>query len=126
VKRRQVVTKGHYKATSSTAPTSRAAFTGHSGARSHAPRRHVPIDPRVVYADLLEDLEERNQGFAWACCPFHDDRRPSLCVNLESGWYKCHSSSCGETGSNIVGFVGRLLGLEYAEARRHLETHYGS
>jgi hypothetical protein len=85
----------------------------------------VPIDPEVVYEDLLPDLSHGNEGFAWACCPFHDDNHPSLCVNVESGWYKCHSSSCGATGSNIVGFVGRLLGYEYHEARQYLEQHYG-
>ena len=83
------------------------------------------IDPNVVYEDLLPDLAHGNNGFAWACCPFHDDNNPSLCVNVESGWYKCMSSNCGETGSNIVSFVGRLLGYEYAESRHYLEQNYG-
>src|SRR5665647_3281024 len=89
------------------------------------PPEPITIDPGVVFEDLLPDLKHGNDGFAWACCPFHDDNNPSLCVNVESGWYKCMSSNCGETGSNIVGFVGALLGYEYAEARRHLEEHYG-
>lgn len=83
------------------------------------------VDPAVVFQDLLPDIKEANNGFAWACCPFHSDRNPSLCVNLVSGWYRCASSSCGATGPNIVGFVGRLLELEYHEARRHLESNYG-
>lgn len=90
-----------------------------------ASRIHGTVDPATVYADLLPDLAHRSKGFAWARCPFHDDNNPSLCVNVESGWYQCKSSSCGETGSNIVGFVSRLLGYEYAEARRYLEQHYG-
>ncbi len=96
------------------------------GAGSRGARRsRVEINPEAVYEDLLPDLAHGNDGFAWACCPFHDDHRPSLCVNVESGWYRCMSSSCGATGSSIVGFVGALLGFEYAEARRHLEEHYG-
>lgn len=95
------------------------------GIRSRAYAERVAIDPEVVYEDLLPDLAHGSKGFAWACCPFHDDNNPSLCVNVESGWYKCMSSNCGKTGSNIVGFVSHLLGLEYAEARRHLEQHYG-
>lgn len=83
------------------------------------------IDPAVVYEDLLPDLSHGSNGFAWACCPFHDDNNPSLCVNVESGWFKCMSSNCEATGSNIVGFVGRLLGCTYAEASNYLEQHYG-
>ena len=103
--------------------------------RFAAPRRHAdgasrhhahrPIDPAVVFADLLPGLVEGKSGFAWACCPFHDDHNPSLCVNVVSGWYRCHSTSCAATGTNIVGFVGRLLAIEPAAARRHLESHYG-
>ena len=99
-------------------------YTGISK-RQSANSSRVEIDPCVVFEDLLHDLAHGNNGFAWACCVFHDDNNPSLCVNLESGWYKCMSSNCGATGSNIVGFVSRLLGYEYAEARDYLEHHYG-
>ena len=90
----------------------------------HRPAHHR-VDPAVVFADLLYGMSECKNDFAWACCPFHDDHNPSLCVNLVSGWYRCYSSSCGETGLNIAGFVGRLLALEPREAGRHLEDHYG-
>jgi len=93
--------------------------------RPSANSSRVEIDPSVVFEDLLPDLAHCNNGFAWACCVFHNDNNPSLCVNVESGWYKCMSSNCGATGSNIVGFVSRLLGYEYAEARAYLEQHYG-
>lgn len=98
-----------------------------SGGRPNCRRflEPVALDPAVVYEDLLPDLKHGNNGFAMACCPFHDDNNPSLCVNVESGWFKCMSSSCGECGSNIVGFVGALLGYEYREARAYLEDHYG-
>lgn len=99
----------------------RGAFSRSSGPRSN--RRD--IDPAVAYADLLPSMAGSKSNFAWACCPFHDDRNPSLCVNLVSGWYRCHSSSCNATGANIVGFVGRLLAIESQEARRYLEDHYG-
>lgn len=82
------------------------------------------VDPGAVFRDLLPDLAENGSGFGWACCPFHDDGRPSFCVNTQSGWYRCASTSCGATGSNIVSFVGRLLGLSFADARKHLEASY--
>ena len=83
------------------------------------------VDPGVVFKDLLPDLAESSNDFAWACCPFHNDRRPSFSVNLCTGWYRCYSTSCGVTGSNIVGFVSALLGFSTAEARKHLEATYG-
>lgn len=93
--------------------------------RPNAKSSRIEIDPSVVFEDILPDLAHGSNGFAWACCLFHDDHNPSLCVNVESGWYKCMSSNCGATGSNIVGFVSRLLEYEYAEARDYLERHYG-
>lgn len=126
MKRPAIVTKRRINAVSSAAPAFGATFTGRRGARHYAPQHREPIDPGAAYFDLLEDLVKRNSGFAWACCPFHDDGNPSLCVNLETGWFRCFSSNCGETGSNIVAFVGRLLELEYVEARRYLESHYGN
>lgn len=87
--------------------------------------RFAQVDPAIVFNDVLPDLTESNDGFAWACCPFHDDNRPSFSVNLHTGWYRCFSTSCGEHGSNIVSFVGALLGFEPAEARSYLGAHYG-
>ena len=100
-------------------PRSQAA---RQGARRSAPRF---IDPAVVFNDLLPDLAEASNGFAWACCPFHDDSNPSFSVNLRTGWYRCFSTSCGQAGPNIVSFVCELLAIETAEARRYLEAHYG-
>ncbi len=93
-----------------------------TGTRS---RPKIAIAPAEVYADLLPGLADGKNGFAWCCCPFHDDHSPSFCVNVVSGWYRCYSTSCGVTGSNIVSFVGHLLGLEPADARRELEARYG-
>lgn len=82
------------------------------------------IEPLRVYEDLLPDLTMSNDDFGWACCPFHDDRRPSLCVNVRTGWYRCSSTACGANGGHIVGFVGALLGLDDMASRRYLEERY--
>jgi DNA primase len=34
-----------------------------------------------------------------AICPFHNDTKPSLQVNLEKNYYKCHA--CGKKGDQI-------------------------
>jgi DNA primase len=94
--------------------------------RTFASHRHTHrAVAAVVFEDQLPDLKKHSDGFAWACCPFHDDRNPSFCVNLESGWYRCFSSSCGLTGVGAVSFVSDLLEVNSSEAHRYLERHYG-
>lgn len=88
-------------------------------------RTQYHVDPGTVFQNEFAEINETANSFAWAICPFHDDHNPSLCVNLESGWYKCHASHCGETGSNIVSFVSCLHGLDFNEAREYLEANYG-
>lgn len=92
---------------------------------SNRSRPKVEIDVATVYQEELPDLIEGSNHFAWACCPFHDDHNPSFCVNLDTGWFRCFSSSCGETGTNILSFVSVLHDLDYSEARRYMEAHYG-
>lgn len=87
--------------------------------------RRADIDPAHFYGEELPGLSTGSGEFAWACCPFHDDHHPSFCVNLESGWFRCFSSDCGENGPSIVSFVSALHEMDYAEARQYLETHYG-
>jgi len=103
----------------------RSSFASRSSLSRHVSTAPRFIDPGPVFNDLLPDLKENSDDFAWACCPFHYDNNPSLCVNLASGWYKCHSTSCGATGNNIVSFVGTLLACDFREARQYLEEHYG-
>lgn len=59
---------------------------------------------------------------AWrsALCPFHDDKRPSLRVNVDSGGYRC--MSCGAKGGDIVAFHRARYGLSFTAAVRDLEA----
>lgn len=88
-------------------------------------RGTADIDVREVFEDNVEGLVEHRDGWAWGHCPFHDDRKPSFCVNLESAFYRCHSASCGLTGSGLVSFVSDLLELEFEDAADFLERNYG-
>ena len=46
-------------------------------------------------------------------CPWHTDNTPSLSVNIEDGWYKCHS--CDRKG-NIYSFLTEFRGMGKREA----------
>lgn len=98
------------------------ATTNHS--RPSSPDKRYPVllpDPAQFFAREILGFAEGKNGWAHGCCPFHDDHHPSFAMNLESGGYKCLSSSCGVSGGNIVSFVCALHGLSRPEAYRFLE-----
>ena len=61
-----------------------------------------------------------NRTMAKVRCPFHDDTHPSLSINLDEGWYKCHA--CGEGGAGIVKFHMARFNLNYKQTIKELET----
>ena len=60
-----------------------------------------------------------------ARCPFHDDQRPSLSVNLEEKVFQCHAASCGEKG-NVLDFVRALDGGDLRSAAQTIAKISGS
>ena len=55
-----------------------------------------------------------------ACCPFHNDRHPSLFVADDH--YHCFA--CGEHG-DVIDFVAKLLGLSPYDAAKKLAYDFG-
>jgi DNA primase len=51
-------------------------------------------------------------------CPFHDDTRPSLRVNVETGAYRC--MACGARGGDVLDFHRARHGLSFPQAARDL------
>lgn len=52
------------------------------------------------------------------CCPFHDDKTPSLSVREDWGWFRCFGC---EAAGDVINFVQRSEGLTFFEAMRKLE-----
>jgi DNA primase len=82
-------------------------------------------EPGPVFADHVEQFKENPDTWAWGRCPFHLDSNPSFSMNVQTGWYRCASTSCGTTGGNIVSFVCAIYELETRQALQYLEDHYG-
>jgi hypothetical protein len=61
-----------------------------------------------------------SRKFAKVLCPFHDDTRPSLSINLEKGWYKCFS--CGAKGGGIEIFHMTRYALTFKQTIKQLEA----
>lgn len=67
-------------------------------------------------ADLVGRYSDRviRSGSGWmARCPFHDDKNPSMSLDVERGLYNCFG--CGEKG-NIFNFIMKMEGLVFPEA----------
>ena len=94
--------------------------------KSHAYAKHyrnttLP-SPEQFYESEIEGFAIGSNGWAHGCCPFHDDHNPSFAMNLESGGYKCLSSTCGASVGSIVSYVCSRYELTASEAYRNLEA----
>lgn len=78
------------------------------------------IDIEAVATGLLGRPPGREgSGGLWWPCPFHDDRNPSLGVDVERGRWKC--CGCGANGT-AIDLVMRLRGLTFTQAKDALRA----
>ena len=72
----------------------------------------------VREAAQMYGIEVNRSGMA--CCPFHDDKNPSLRLNEE--YFYCFG--CGATG-DVIDFTARLYNLSPKEAAEKLAQYFG-
>jgi len=65
---------------------------------------HFGINYQPFYVRYLQKLQKANGDEVMALCPFHDDRDPSLSMNIQTGLFRCFG--CGAAGS-IFDFYAR-------------------
>lgn len=65
-------------------------------------------------------LHKRGSNY-FGCCPFHNEKTASMCVNEVRGTFKCFG--CGEQG-NAIWFVSKHDNISYPEAARMLAREY--
>ena len=63
-------------------------------------------------------LELRRNGMT--CCPFHEDRNPSLKLNED--YFFCFG--CGASG-DVIDFTARLFGISFKDAATKLAADFG-
>ena len=80
------------------------------------------LDQTVFWRKELPDLKPNKDGESSACCPFHEDRTPSFCVNLATGLWICHAG-CGS--GDVFSFVQKRDGLEFPQAVAKLAADLG-
>ena len=77
------------------------------------------IEKLKSHSDILEvvsryvrGVEKRGHNY-FACCPFHQEKTPSFCVNRRDQFYYCFG--CGK-GGDVIRFVQEAENTEYADA----------
>ena len=63
---------------------------------------------------------QKKGGRYFGCCPFHNEKTPSFCVN--NGWYHCFG--CGATG-DVVKFVMEMESVSFYDAVKLLADKVG-
>jgi hypothetical protein len=85
-------------------------------------REDLPA-PLTYYAS--ENLKLVGRGI-WrsALCPFHQDHRPSLRVNMQTGAFKC--MSCGAHGGDVLEYHRKRYGMGFVNAAKDLGAWVGA
>lgn len=81
-------------------------------------KRCLLPDPAGYYAERAALRLIGRGRWRSAVCPFHDDTRPSLRVNAESGAYRC--MVCNARGGDVLAFHRARHGLSFVQAARDL------
>lgn len=66
-------------------------------------------------------LEKKGKNY-WACCPFHQEKTPSFCINEYEQFYHCFG--CGESG-DVITFLRKYEKMDYPDAIKLLADNAG-
>lgn len=80
------------------------------------------IDYKSFYTRHIPGFESNGKTEVSCLCLFHDDKEPSLSVNLEKGVFKCFG--CGEQGG-VVKFIQLRYGLDKKGALEKIKEEEG-
>ena len=78
------------------------------------------VKQKISVSDAAEHYGLQVSRNGMACCPFHDDRHPSM--KLNERYFYCFG--CGATG-DVIDLVARLFGLSSYEAAKKLTHDFG-
>ena len=79
---------------------------------------YVLPTPVEYYGRTFPNLSTSSE-WAKVICPFHDDHKPSLSINLREGFFKCYS--CGAKGGGVTKFHMMKYNLPFKETIKQLE-----
>jgi len=75
------------------------------------------VDIVSLFSDFGVKLEKKGSNYM-GCCPWHDDKTPSLSVDRTKGLYNCFG--CGESG-DVFSLVMKMKGVDFKQASLYLK-----
>ena len=85
---------------------------------------HTDLTSSFLSSSVSQAIFLKGTG-TWrdAICPFHQDTKPSLRVNVERGSYRC--MACGARGGDVLAFHMQKHGLGFIQAIKELGAWIG-
>lgn len=80
------------------------------------------LDNEPFYQRHIPKFNPNGKKEVVCLCPMHEDKEPSLSVNVETGLWNCFAG-CG--GGNAIQFIQRLYKLSFDEAVAKIKTEEG-
>ena len=81
---------------------------------------------RINFADFYQtfipSLKVNGKAEALGLCPFHDDKNPSLSVNVQTGLFRCFSC---DAGGDIFRFYQKIKGVDFPTALKEIGEMVG-
>jgi len=77
--------------------------------------------PANYYSKEFPGLKIKQEWVKVLCC-FHQDKTPSLNINMVDGHFKCFA--CGAKGHDIISFHRLRYGSNFIETLRSLGCHH--
>lgn len=75
-------------------------------------RANLPT-PAAYYSEQFKNLKIKSKQVIVKCC-FHNDKTPSLSINLVDGYFHCFG--CGAKGRDVLAFHRLRYGLNFIDA----------
>ncbi len=82
------------------------------------------IRNRIDIVDIVRSrvvLKKKGANY-WGCCPFHNEKTPSFCVNPQKGIFKCFG--CGE-GGDAISFLMKINNQSFSDVIKDLAQQFG-
>lgn len=75
------------------------------------------------YKQYLPELKISGSNRAFSPCCFHSEMKPSLCIDLNYGMWRCFGSC--NTGGDIFSFYSRYFNISFSETVETLAEQFG-
>lgn len=75
---------------------------------------HQLPSPEIYYQQQFPNLRQTKQHWTSVQCCFHEDRQPSLRLNLTNGGFRCFG--CGARGGNVISFHCQRYQLSFVQS----------